>query len=187
MNSSVKAFLFDLGDIFFEAHYWRKWMHEFFLQQGNFKGTFKDFYFLYESFLIDVYEGKEEYETAFLKFLAHLGVPANEREYIKNFAFIKKKYYEDIRELYPSVKQTLRALQQANIKNIVITDNEAPEDEIRKKILQRFTIDTFIYGVVTSNEIGTTKPCHKIFEYTLKKFSLRKNQVFFVSHNLEEI
>lgn len=187
MNNIIRAFLFDLGDIFFEAHCWRKWMYEFFSKEGYFTGNFAEFYFLYEKFLKQVYEGKEEYEKAFYKFLEHISIPKNKIDKIVKLSFGKKKFYEDNRKLYKSVKHTLTKLNQAKIKNIVITDNEATESEIRKNILKRFGINHVIYGVVTSKEVGVTKPDHKIFEYALNKYSLKKEQVYFVAHDFDEI
>ena len=53
--NKIKAVLYDLGDIFFEAHLWRKWMYSEFSKMNLVKGTFAEFYFDYDAYLQNLY------------------------------------------------------------------------------------------------------------------------------------
>lgn len=179
----MKAVLYDLGDIFFEAHLWRKWMYEYCFEKKLYAKTFADFYFLYEEYLRDVYAGGKEYQEAFKSFVADMKLGDS---FIEE-SFSKKKYFEDTRVLYNGVKETLRLIKEKGLRNIIITDNEAPEGELRAKILKRFDIDHLIDKVVTSKETGVSKPDPFIFEHTLNLFGLKKDEAIFVGHDKDEV
>lgn len=175
-----------MGDIFFEAHLWRKWMYNKLSDLGFFKGSFKEFYDLYEHFLVDVYRGKTNYDDNYVKFINHLGLTKNIDEFISE-SYSVKKNFETTRSLYPEVAPTLKKLSSNNIKNIVITDNEAGEKTLREKILKRFEIDEFINKIVSSKTYNITKPDPEIFSIALNLFDLKKNEVVFVGHDVDEI
>lgn len=180
-----KGVLYDLGDVFFEAHYWRKWNYDELRQTGFFEGDFMKFNDLYESFLIPVYENRISYEEGFDSFLQTLGV-SNE-DMFKKRSFMKKKEFEKSRVLFPGVKATLKRLHNYGIKNIIITDNDLTEDEIRKKVIARFGINPFLDFIVSSREIGVKKPSPEIFDKALNRASLKRNEVVFVGHEKDEI
>ena len=123
-NSSFKptAFLFDLGDIFFEAHYWRKWLYNKFVKIINYQKSFTEFYNSYEVKIKDTYQAKQTYDVQFERFINNHNIP-NAQAFIKE-AFIKKKEYEDLRTLYPEVYETLLSLKEKNKKIVVLSDNE---------------------------------------------------------------
>lgn len=181
----IKGILYDLGDIFFEAHLWREWMFDYFVRLNLFSGTFRDFYYLYEEYLVPVYNGKISYEKAYISFIEHLNVPDTKKFMADSFK--KKEYYEKTRQLYPEVKDTLERLRNKNIKNIVITDNELSETDLREKVIERFGINHLLDKVVTSSETGISKPDPAIFIRTLESVGFGKNDVLFVAHDKDEI
>lgn len=181
----IKAVLYDLGDIFFEAHYWRKWMYEYFFSKNIYKGTFKDFYFLYDSYLADTYNGKSSYEECFDRFISEFNLidPSD----FKTLSFSVKKEFETNRVLYEGVKETLIEIQNREILNIIITDNEATEQEIKNNVIARFGINEYIDAVITSKDAGVSKPDSKIFKIALSRFNLYIDEVLFVAHDIDEI
>ncbi len=181
----IKAIFYDMGDIFFEAHFWRKWMFDKLVSLNKFNGSFSDFYFYYESFLLPVYEGIKEYNTAYFDFLDSLKIKEKESFFRESFKI--KKQFENNRILFPEVKSTLKELNSLGIINVVITDNEQSEKDIRRNILERFNINEFIDTVFSSKSYNLTKPNPKIFELAMNKFSLSSSDVFFVGHDKEEI
>jgi putative hydrolase of the HAD superfamily len=181
----IKAVLYDLGDIFFEAHYWRKWMWETLSRIGKYNNSFKCFYELYESYLQPVYENKKEYWDTYNDFLNQFNLQ-DKNEFIK-LSRMQKAFYEKNRVLYNSVKETLEQLQQKGIKNVLITDNENGADWVRNNILLRFEINQFIDLVITSKEAEVTKPNSKIFMVALNKLNLKKEEVIFIAHDKDEI
>jgi len=181
----IRAIFFDMGDIFFEAHFWRKWMFKKLVSLNYFVGSFSDFYLYYESFLLPVYEGIKDYKTAYFDFLDSLKV--NEKESFYRESFEVKKQFEDNRILYPEVKSTLEKLKLLGIINVVITDNEQSEAKIRNNILKRFEISNAVDTIFSSKSYNLTKPNPKIFELAMDKFSLSSQKVLFVGHDKDEI
>lgn len=181
----ISAIIYDLGDIFFEAHLWREWLWKNLSKMNKFNGSFKEFYELYESYLISVYKGKRDYASAFNTFIDSLNVSSKHRFIIE--AMRKKKYFEEKRTLYPGVRETLQQISKKGIKNIVLSDNENGENWIRSNMLLKFNINKYIYGVVTSKETGFTKPDPRNFDFIMNEFSLTKDNLLFVAHDKDEI
>ncbi len=184
---TCKAVLYDLGDIFFEAHYWREWNYTELRTLGCFVGSFAEFYDEYDSFLEEVYttESLETYESAFTKFLLHAGVP--DRAAFTARSFAKKKEFEDNRVLFDGVKETLIYVHSKAMKNVIITDNESGEEEVRNTILSKHFIDQFIDLIVTSKDVGATKPDPKIFFHALARLDMKPSEVLFVGHDRDEL
>jgi HAD superfamily hydrolase (TIGR01549 family) len=184
----IKAIMYDLGDIFFEAHLWREWMFREFSKKKLFRGNFAEFYNLYDSFLSkETYTGKKSYAEAFDAFLLYMKMSDKEKPAFKKKAFEKKISFEKKRKLYPEVKKTLATLKKRGIRNIVITDNESTESEIRKNIIGRYGINPYIDHIMTSKDCGHTKSNKKIFQLTLKKNGLSPEEVLFVGHDEDEM
>lgn len=181
----IKAVLYDLGDIFFEAHLWRKWNYEKFVSTGNFSGSFADFYDLYEEFLDPVYTAKKEYMAAFSDFLDHLKI--SDKETVIKESLEKKKFFEDTRKLYDGVHNTLAAIKELGVYNIVITDNELSETEVRNKVIGRYGINQYLDRVVTSKNVGAQKPSPVIFQASIAPLGLSNKEVVFVGHDKDEI
>lgn len=181
----IKAVLYDLGDIFFEAHFWREWNFQALSKLGCFKGNFNDFYNLYEFFLADVYKGIKNYDQVFTEFLKHIGV-LNVKKF-KNVSYNKKKEFETNRVLYSQVEETLSIIQECDIKNIIISDNEMDKIGIREKILNRFNLNRYISFVFTSFDLGMDKSDPKTFNFVLNKIGLYPEEVIFVGHDKDEL
>ena len=181
----VKAVLYDLGDIFFEAHYWRKWMWETLTRIGKYKDDFCTFYNLYEKYLQPVYENRKEYWGAYKNFLEEMNLK-NIDEFEK-LSKLQKEFYEKNRVLYRDVEETLKKIHDKGIKNIVITDNENGSEWVRVNILAKFRVNDLVDLVVTSKETGVTKPDLKIFQHALDIYNLKKEEVLFVAHDKDEI
>jgi FMN phosphatase YigB (HAD superfamily) len=180
----IRAILFDLGDIFFEAHYWRKWLYLKSVQKKKFKGSFKEFYNLWENILMDVYKGGKKYNDAILELLNKLNI--HEPGY-STYVLNKKVYFENNRKLYRGVKKTLNYLYRNNIYNIVITDNEQSSEIIRQKILKRYKIDKYINYVFTSLDFNLTKDDPLLFQLILKRMKYDASTTLFVGHDKNEI
>ncbi len=178
-------FLFDLGDIFFEAHFWRKWLYNEFINQINYSGSFKDFYNLYETYLQTTYEAQTSYRDQFINFINDHNI-TNPKQFMKE-AFSKKIYFEDTRVLYPEVLETLTLLKNKDKKLIILTDNESSSLTIRKTILERFQLNHLIDEVITSFDIGVTKPHPLFFNEGINAAKVTIEETVFVAHDKDEI
>lgn len=180
-----KAILFDLGDIFFEAHYWRKWMWEYFVSVNLYEKDFASFYQLYETYIEEVYTSKVSYEDMYEKFVNDLNIV--NADFFIELSYSIKKFFENNRSLYDGVKDTLEKLQGLGIATIVITDNESTEAVVRESVIGKFGINCFIDKVITSFETKVTKPNPVIFQKALDYGSFAKEDVLFVGHDVDEI
>jgi HAD superfamily hydrolase (TIGR01549 family) len=179
--------MYDLGDVLFEAHYWREWNFHELVALGYFSGNFAEFYDVYDSFLERIYrcDPKETYERTFDKFLHHIGFADNGT--FTERSLKKKKEFEDTRTLYDGVKETLLYFHERGIKNVIITDNESNEEAIRNTIISKYSINQCIDHIVTSRDVGATKPDPKIFLCALHQLAMKGSDVLFVGHDRDEL
>jgi len=152
--------------------------------KGYEKG-FKDFYELYESYLLPVYRNEKDYWVAFNDFLDEFGI--TDKGTFVTLSKMQKQFFEENRNLYYGVAETLKKIHNSEIINIIITDNEEGADWVRNNILNKFRINEYINLVVTSKETGVTKPDPMIFEYALRNCNLKKEEVLFIAHDKDEI
>lgn len=181
----IKAILYDLGDIFFEAHFWRKWLFEELRNQNRFSGSFFDFYSLWEVYLLKVYQGQLSYSEAFVNFIKSFSL-SDPSDFVKR-SYAKKEHFEKNRSLYKGVMETLSLIKLKGIDNIVITDNEKNSDDIRNHILKKFNLNKVIETVFTSLDFGLTKNNPLLFTQVLAKIKMQSDEVLFVGHDGEEI
>ena len=181
----IKAVFYDLGDIFFESHYWRKWMYERFIEGEFYKGSFADFYHFYDKYLTATYIEDKTYEKTYREFLELLKI-SNPDKFIKQ-SFEKKREYEVNRKLFKSVQETLLNIQEQQIKNVILSDNEYTGSELREKVLERYELNPLIDFVITSKDAGYCKPSPEIFNYALNKTGFKKEEIIFVAHDKDEI
>ena len=98
-----------------------------------------------------------------------------------------KKEYEKNRVLYNGVYNVLKVLQRSNIKNVLISDNELTEAQLRQEVLAQFNINQYLDMVITSKDIGFSKPDARIFKAVLDRLNLTANEIIFVAHDKDEI
>jgi len=182
---SIRGILYDLGDVLFEAHLWREWNYKELTSMGLFHGNFTEFYKLYEGFLRDVYEGEKSYDKGYTDFLIYLGM--KKVQPFKKISYKKKGEYENNRVLYEEVENTLSAISEKKIKNIIITDNEMSETNVRLKVLSRFNINKYIDNIFTSYDMKMNKSNPMTFKHVLDTMNLNMNNVLFVGHDKDEI
>ncbi|MDX9856797.1 MAG: HAD-IA family hydrolase [candidate division Zixibacteria bacterium] len=181
----IRAVLYDLGDIFFEAHHWRQWMYHRLTELGHVTGSFANFYWSYERALQPVYEGSDTYDSAFRSFVYSTGM--KDPETFIEESYQEKRRFEAIRELYPGVRETLHRLKRDGIANVVVSDNELTGERVRAEILSRFDLNPLIESVVTSHDTGCRKPDPAIYRIALETVGCHVTEAVFVGHDADEI
>jgi HAD superfamily hydrolase (TIGR01549 family) len=135
--------------------------------------------------LLSVYENKTTYSAAFIKFCKTHGMDNIDKFYQE--AFEKKKYYEDTRELFAGVTETLAYLKKEEIKRVIVSDNELSSEALIEQVLNKYCIgDQFEY-IFTSIDLRRTKAEREYFQLVLDNLDLGCNEVLFVGHDAEEI
>ncbi|MBD3401800.1 HAD hydrolase-like protein, partial [candidate division GN15 bacterium] len=181
----IRAVLYDLGDVFFEAHHWRQWMHQALCDRQCIRGSFAEFYWTYERVLQPVYEGRRPYEEALRGFVNSLGLP--DPDTFVETAFARKVHLEKTRTLYDGVMETLDRLQQNGVTNVVVSDNEMSGEQLRATVLDRYDLNPRIAQVVTSFDAGVRKPHPAVFAHALQLAGCSKSEAVFVGHDADEL
>lgn len=182
--SKIKAIIFDMGDILFDATQWRKALHKF-LNGLGYEGDFNDMITRWDTFLKRAHLGKAKYYAVFEDFINSLGY-AKEYERIKRFSMKTARSVEENRKLFPHVKDTLRKLKRQGIKLAILTDSESSEEKNRRR-LKKLEIDKYFDTVVSSADIGFVKPQRKAFQITLDRLNVRNTEAAFVGHDNDEL
>lgn len=99
--------------------------------------------------------------------------------WIKQRKKVKKK-------LNPYVKETVQKLQKKGIDFIVLSDAFRSGEELREK-LSNMGLNEGVTDVISSKDLGYCKPDKRFFDYALKKYGLRREEVVFVAHDLDEL
>ncbi len=176
----VKAVLFDAGGILFDD------------RRKNF---FRDF--------IREHAGEEAISHSFRVFKKYKGRAQTSKTYDMDKAYYDCMEKVGIANLYPQLMEiaeedkrkplkltshtnkVLEGLSSRGIRSIIVTDNYYGADDFLSKLYNAGMRQ--IDDIVSSKDVGARKPSSKIFELALKKNGLKKEEVLFVAHDLDEI
>ncbi|MBI4144215.1 HAD hydrolase-like protein [Candidatus Woesearchaeota archaeon] len=86
----------------------------------------------------------------------------------------------------PDVHNTLRNLKEQGIQFIIITDATVTAEQMRPA-LSVARLSDMVTDVISSKDVGVTKPDRRIFDYALERNGLRKDDVVFVAHEHDEL
>jgi len=86
-------------------------------------------------------------------------------------------------KLSDGVLEFLEYLKNSGIKIAIVSDLTA---ETQFKKLLNLGLDKYVDFVITSEEAGMEKPSKEIFQLTLEKLGVSKNEVMFIGDNLEK-
>ncbi|MEM3063396.1 MAG: HAD hydrolase-like protein [Nitrososphaerota archaeon] len=187
MKGKIKAnlILFDLGDIFFNAHKWRMWLYQELKRKYKISGNFRDFYLNFEDKMKNVYLGKIKYKSALINLMKDYGVK-NLYEFYNESISIKNDY-EAKRRLYKGVKQTIEILKKRQKKLIIVSDNEKSGDILYSFYCNKYSFFKNIDSFISSIDIGVTKSEKEFFEKVLKLLKFKYNVTVFIGHDKDEI
>ncbi len=182
----IKALIFDVGDILYDASAWRRWLAVELSATLGRNFTYSNLVEKWESFLIPVYKGKMDYWSAFQGMLAELRVDSDQSAKIEANARLKGKSVQLERRPMPGVRETLAALQGLNINLVALSDNESGESGVRDTLAQ-LGIEQYFDAVVSSCSIGHVKPEPQAFDYAIEKTRFPKRHCGFVAHDVDEL
>jgi len=184
-KTDIKALIFDVGDILFDATAWRRWLAEELSRRGK-EVTYPELVSAWEGLLVDVYKGRDNYWDAFAKLMQHFGVPSNDVAEVETRAREKGRSVQLDRTPMPQVPQTLRQLHEAGIVLVALSDTESGEPGVRK-ILDQLGIEKYFTAVASSLDIGHAKPEPEAFDHAIQATGLPKAQCGFVAHDIDEL
>lgn len=176
--------IFDMGDIFFDATPWRRWLAAQLVEIGL-NIDYSRLVPLWEIALLPVYVGRQSYWDAFREFLRSLGLLEAQIETVEAAAKLKAHHVER-RQLYDGVATTLAQLNQAGVRMAVLSDTESAETRVRERLAD-LGIERYFTAVVTSRDIGYVKPQLEAYHAALGRLGLEKQDVVFVGHDIDEL
>jgi len=179
-----QAIIFDMGDIFFDASIWRKWLTEY-LQNLGVSIDYPSLCQKWEAKLIEVYLGRREYWERLREFLFELRLKASEIEQMVAASKSKAEEIEN-RTLFDGVAETLNKLKQMGVKLAVLSDTESGKARVRER-LARLDIEQYFDVVETSIDIGYVKPQPEAYAAVLQRLASDTHSTIFVGHEKEEL
>ena len=186
----INAILFDMGDMLFDATYWRKWLYQEILRNHipaiNLPRDYPRFIFLWEKFLEEAELGRTDYESAFEQFILSLGFSYPQFQNIQTESLKQRKEIEKNRKLFPGVSETLRRLKEMRIKLAILTDTATPEAGTRER-LRKLGIESFFDAVVCSVDIHHKKPGFWSYQTAIERIGTTRKETIFVGHDRDEL
>lgn len=180
----IRAVIFDMGDIFFDATRWRRALAEH-LQQQGIDIDYPALCRRWEAKLVDVYVGRQAYWDAFGEFLGELGLAADAEADV--LAFARRQAAEvEHRTLFDGVADTLAELKARGVKLAVLSDTESREPQVRRRLAD-LDIEHYFDAVVTSIDIQSVKPSPEAFAASLQRLDVTADEAFFVGHDADEL
>ena len=181
-----RAFIFDVGDILFDVTVWRKWLTGY-LRGAGVEIDYPALVAKWEAALQPVYVGRKEYWEAFTEMLASLGL--NDRQIEAAIAAARAKAHSPAvttRRLFDGVAETLADLKRMGCKLGVLSDTESPGQKIHSQLAE-LGIAEYFDVVLTSRDLGHTKPSPQAFEAALAALGVAKDEAAFVAHDEDEL
>jgi HAD superfamily hydrolase (TIGR01509 family) len=175
-----------MGDVLYDATPWRRWLFTLLRQLGvarEYGGLFAQWD---RRYLDDVHRGRRDYQDAFVAFLSELGLAAAQiGEICAASAGRKHELAESLRPL-PGVRPTLQKLHAEGLLLGVLSDSEDPSPQLWRR-LEILGLAESIGAVVSSRDLGCTKPAPEAYRTVLAAMQLTAAQAAFVGHDDDEL
>jgi putative hydrolase of the HAD superfamily len=181
----IRAVIFDMGDILYDATRWRRAMTARLREQGV-AIDFPEFVRRWEAKLVDVYRGQRAYWDALAELLREL--LSGDASAIETLLAYGRQMAQTVeqREPFPGVVETLALLHRRGLKLAVLSDTEHGEARLRG-ILEQLNVESYFDAVVASCDIGHCKPAPEAFQAAAAAVGVPLGQCAFVGHDLDEL
>ncbi|NLX96501.1 MAG: HAD family hydrolase [Rhodopirellula sp.] len=186
LSRPIRGLLFDMGDVLHDTTLWRRWLLQL-LGRLGLRTNYRSFYHVWDrDFLADVHRGRREFCEAFQAFLLSVGLTPAQIDEVQAACQARRRQWEDTARALPGVKPTLARLQSAGYVLGVLSDSEHPSDALSRQ-LDRFGIGGFFSTVVSSIDLGETKPHPIGYRTALERMKILPEQAAFVGHDTLEL
>lgn len=182
---TIKAVIFDMGDIFYDATIWRKSIHKK-LECIGYIENYDSLFHKWDKFLVKAHLGIEKYSDLFKEFIFSLGFNEEQFMEVENYSSEIQKQVEENRQLFEGVKETLGELKKRGVRLGVLSNTESPESENRER-LRRLKVNQYFDHVVCSVDIGYVKPQTEAFQIVLDKLNVTRDEAIYVAHHFDEL
>lgn len=181
----IKAIIFDMGDIFYDATVWRRSIYKK-LKAMGYMEDYDSLFDKWDRLLIETHLGIQKYEDLFKKFILSLGFSKEQLIEIESHSNEIQKQVEENRCLFEGVKETLSELKKRGFRLAVLSNTESSESKNRER-MRRLNINQYFDYVVCSVDIGYVKPQPEAFQIVLDKLRVDQDESIYVAHDFDEL
>lgn len=182
----VQAVAFDLGDVLYDATVWRRWLVRLLASLGL-RVQYTEFFRVWDrDYLPEVYCGRREYHEAFEAMLGSCGLSSAQIDELAAASHARRRELARHRRLLPGVRRTLGQLHAAGLPLVLLCDVDCPAEHVRDD-LHRMAIANYFGAIISSYDIGHTKPDPTCFLAATAALNLPGHAVAFVGHDTREL
>jgi HAD superfamily hydrolase (TIGR01509 family) len=182
----VQGLLFDMGDVLCDATLWRRWLLQL-LGRLGLHTHYRSFFYIWDhDYLVDVHCGQRVFGEAFSAFLLSAGLSRGQIDEVQAACKTRRDQWEATARLLPGVKSTLYRLHGQQLTLGVLSDSEH-SGEVLASRLERLGLHGLFTAVVSSVDIGRTKPDPTCYQTALEAMRMDRDRVAYVGHDAEEL
>ncbi len=182
----VQALMFDMGDVFYDATLWRRWLLQLLSRMGL-HTNYRSFYRVWEyDFLGRVHRGECALNEALRAFLRTAGLKRGQIDEVEAASQARRRELEKGIRPLPGVRSTLRKLHAAGKTLGVVCNAETSADGVRQR-LAALGLDGLFAAVVSSLDLRRTKPDPECYLATLAAMRQTAAVTAFVGHDSVEL
>jgi len=186
LKRPVEGLLLDTCDTLYDATGWQRWLLQV-LRRLGLHTHYRCLFHVWEKDYLDaVYCGQRDPCDALRSFLQALGLGRGQIEEVATTCQARRLRWEAETRLLPGVKNALREIASAGIPLAIVSDTEHSSHILRER-LEKMGLQNTLNAVVTSRDLGCTKPDPLCYETALKALGLHACQAAFVGHDGEEL
>lgn len=183
---SFEGLLFDMGDVLYDATLWRRWLWRLLTRMGVSKSYAALFAIWDDEHLDAVHRGQRDYASAFLAFLSALSLSPAKIDEIVAASRIRKRDLESEARPLAGVRATIERLAALELPLGIVSDSECPAAQLEAH-LERLGMGGKFAPVISSRDLGCTKPDPRCYLAALEAMGLPANRVAFVGHDAVEL
>ncbi len=182
----VRGVLFDFGGVLYDDTVWRRWLLRL-LSHVGLHTHYSSFYYVWDrDFAADVYRGRRTFDDAFAAYLRSAGLPCGLiDEVMAACRGLRRELDASLRPL-PGVRCTLARLVKLGMRLGVLSDSELAGDELQARLAGFAPVQAF-QVVVSSIDLGCTKPEPVCYREAVMQMGLSPHEVAFVGHDQVEL
>jgi len=183
---AVTGLLFDMGGVLYDDTLWRRWLLRV-LSQVGLRTNYRSFYRIWDrDFLSKVHRGECDFCEAFRACMRSVGLSHAQIEELEGACQARRRLLEEEIRALPGVKTTLTRLRQAGAVLAALNDSEFSAPILADR-LERIGLGDLFSAVISSIDLGHTRPDPVCYRTALAAMNLAAPQVAFVGHDAEEL
>ncbi|HET6882833.1 MAG TPA: HAD family hydrolase [Pirellulales bacterium] len=186
VRPQLRGFVFDMGDVLYDATLWRRWLFQLLGRMGLHAHYRTMFRVWDKDFLDDVHRGRREFAEAFHAFLLSLGLTRGQIDEVQAASQSRKRELELGARPLPGVRDTIERLAERGVKLAVLSDSEQSGGELQTH-LGRLGLGGRFSPVISSFDLEYTKPSPVCYRAALSEMRLPIDAVAFVGHDGAEL